>query len=91
MKSLAWQIEWHPEALRELKALDYDVQLKIRSYLMDRAAVSPYYLSENIMGDGSGLFRYRIGNHRIICRLVDNRIVISVIKIGYRNKTYYSD
>ncbi|WP_409527356.1 type II toxin-antitoxin system RelE family toxin [Rhizobium sp. BK312] len=32
------------------------------------------------------LWRYRIGDYRIICELQDQRLVVLVVKIGYRKQ-----
>jgi len=35
-----------------------------------------------------GLWRYRVGDYRIICELQDNRLVVLVIEIGHRREVY---
>lgn len=40
------------------------------------------------MGDLSGLWRYRVGDYRIICDISDNDKIIYVVKIAHRSRVY---
>ncbi len=33
-------------------------------------------------------WRYRVGDHRIICEIIDQRLVVLVVKIGDRKDVY---
>ena len=35
-----------------------------------------------------GLWRYRVGDYRVICEIQDSKIIISVLKIGHRKNIY---
>ena len=35
-----------------------------------------------------GLWRYRVGDYRVICEIHEERIIISVLKIGHRKNVY---
>ncbi|EGF75734.1 toxin-antitoxin system, toxin component, RelE family, partial [Cutibacterium acnes HL099PA1] len=41
-----------------------------------------------LTGDLSGLWRYRIGDYRLICTLNDNRLTILALSIGHRRDIY---
>ena len=36
----------------------------------------------------SGLWRYRVGDYRILCRIHDDKLIITVIEIGHRSTVY---
>ncbi|MGL4334437.1 MAG: type II toxin-antitoxin system RelE family toxin, partial [Lactococcus garvieae] len=36
----------------------------------------------------SGLWRYRIGDYRLFCRLEDERICVVVVAVGHRREVY---
>jgi mRNA interferase RelE/StbE len=36
----------------------------------------------------AGLWRYRVEDYRLICRLEDERIVVLVLQIGHRRDVY---
>ncbi|MBQ7262142.1 MAG: type II toxin-antitoxin system RelE/ParE family toxin, partial [Synergistaceae bacterium] len=41
-----------------------------------------------LSGPLAGLWRYRVGDHRLICEIQDDVLVILVIDIGHRSKIY---
>lgn len=38
--------------------------------------------------DKKGLWRYRVGDYRIICDIKDNELIILTLEIGHRSKIY---
>lgn len=90
-ESLAWQIEFDPDVLKELKKLDRPVQLRLLGFLRDRLARldDPRSLGEALSGARLGSYwKYRVGDWRIICDIQDNRIVVRVLRIGNRREVY---
>jgi mRNA interferase RelE/StbE len=41
-----------------------------------------------LAGDRTGLWRYRVGDDRMLCQMDDARIVITLIAIGHRSSVY---
>ena len=36
----------------------------------------------------AGLWRYRVGDYRVLCELRDNELVVLVIAVGHRRDVY---
>ncbi|MBE9202322.1 type II toxin-antitoxin system RelE/ParE family toxin [Synechocystis salina LEGE 06099] len=87
---MAWQIEFDPKAVKDLKKLDSVAQRRILEYPKNKVAVqpSPRDLGKALKGDKIGLWRYRVGNYRIICNISDEKLLILVIKVGSRQSVY---
>jgi mRNA interferase RelE/StbE len=88
---LAWQIEFDPDALKELKKLDRPVQVRLVAFLRDRLAPldDPRSLGEALSGARLGSYwKYRVGDWRIVCDIQDQRIVVRVLRIGNRREVY---
>jgi len=88
---LAWTIEFEEAAKKELAKLDKTVALRILKFLSGRVAPidDARSIGEALKGSSLGEFwKYRVGDHRIICRIVDARITIIVIRIGNRRDAY---
>lgn len=91
--SLAWRIEFDPDALKELKKLDKPVRERIVGFLKTRVAKSkhPTDIGERLSGDALGKYwKYRLGDWRIVCEIVDKRVVVRVLRIGHRSAVYKS-
>lgn len=43
---------------------------------------------KGVSADKAGVWRYRIGDYRVLCEIRDDELVIIVIGIGYRSKIY---
>jgi mRNA interferase RelE/StbE len=86
---LAWNIIYTPKALKQLRALDKPVAARIVSFFFDRVAISdPYSLSEPLAGPLAGKRRFRVGDYRIICEIVREEVIVSVLKVGHRKEVY---
>ena len=89
--NLAWQIEFDPDALKELKRLDRPVQMRLVAFLRDRLAPldDPRSLGEALSGARLGSYwKYRVGDWRIVCDIQDQRIVVRVLRTGNRREVY---
>lgn len=88
---MAWQIEFDPDAVKELKKLDRAVQIRLVTFLRDRLAPleDPRALGEALSGARWGSYwKYRVGDWRIVCDIQDRRIVVRVLRVGNRREVY---
>ena len=85
-----WKIEWDSKALKEAKKLDRDARKKIVEYLEKRvlASQNPYQFGKPLKGNKAGIWRYRVGNYRILCQIEENRLVVLVVAVGHRKDIY---
>lgn len=85
-----WTIEWDDAARKELRKLDYTAQEQILSYLDNRIATEedPRRFGSGLSADKVGLWRYRVGNYRIICQIEDQKLVVLVVRVGHRRNVY---
>ncbi len=89
--NLAWQIEFDPDALKELKKLDRPVQVRLVAFLRDRLAPlnDPRSIGEALSGARLGSYwKYRVGDWRMVCDIQDQHIVVRVLRIGNRREVY---
>ena len=88
---MAWAVEFDPDAVKDLKKLDKQVQIRILEFLRNRLARmdNPRELGEALSGTKLGNYwKYRIGDWRVICDLQDQRIVVRVLRVGNRREVY---
>jgi mRNA interferase RelE/StbE len=87
---LAWRIEFVPAAAKELKKLGKAEAARIIATLETRIATlnDPRSIGSALTGDLGGLWRWRIGDYRIIAKIEDERITILVVRIGHRREVY---
>ena len=88
---MAWAVEFDPDAVKDLKKLDKQVQVSILDFVRKRlsALANPRELGEPLAGSKLGNYwKYRVGDWRIICDLQNQRIVVRVLRVGNPREVY---
>ena len=88
---MAWKIDFDPRADRELSRLDGQVTRRITRFLHERVASleNPRSIGEALKGTEYGdLWKYRVGDYRIIASIEDKLVRILVVRIGNRREVY---
>ena len=88
---MAWIIELDRAAERELDKLDPQIARRILTFLYERLAQldDPRSIGDALAGTKLGNFwKYRVGGHRLISSIEDNRLVILIVRVGNRREVY---
>ena len=85
-----WEIEYSEKAARELLKIDREAAKRIKKYLDERIATDedPRRFGEALTENLSGLWKYRIGDFRVIAEIQDEKLIVLVIRVGHRSKVY---
>src|SRR5690606_28898431 len=74
VEALIWKVEFDSAALKQLRKIDRTWQRRIIAYLEEVAALpDPHVRGKPLRSNLSGLWRYRVGDYRLICQLQDDR------------------
>jgi mRNA interferase RelE/StbE len=87
---LAWTVEWDERAIRELKKLDRHLQRTIVRYMRQRIMTDedPRRFGKALQHELVGLWRYRVGDIRLVCHIRDRKITVRVLPLSPRRKVY---
>lgn len=88
---MAWIVELDSSAEKDLKRLDPQDAKRILRFLFERVShlEDPRNIGEALKGSKfQSLWKYRVGDYRIIASLEDNIAKILVVKIGNRREVY---
>jgi mRNA interferase RelE/StbE len=87
---VSWQVEYDPDASKDLRKLDRSIQREILDYMEQRIAkaADPRQFGKPLRRSKFGLWRYRLRDYRIVCQLQDKRLVVLVVTIGHRSTIY---
>ena len=85
-----WVYRFDARALKELKKLSQPAQLEILAYLDSRVAGSadPRRFGKALQADLAGIWRYRVGDYRILCQLQGQAFLVLVVSVGHRKSVY---
>ncbi len=88
---MAWRVELSEGADRQLNKLDPQISRRLITFLRDRLEKleDPRSIGEALHGSELGaLWRYRVGDYRLIAEIQDNLLIILVVRIGHRREVY---
>ncbi len=72
----------------DLRKLDKPIQKRIINKIEQVLAKDPKGLGKALSGVFSGLWRYRVGDYRIIYKIAEQEILIIIARIGHRKNVY---
>jgi mRNA interferase RelE/StbE len=78
------------DAAKEFRKLGEPARRAILRYLRERlaAADDPRRFGKAIGGEFAGLWRYRVGDYRLIVSFEDDRMIVLVLRVGHRREVY---
>ena len=83
---MAWAIEYTETARKQLRKLDKQTARQIIDFIDERVALleDPRSSGKALIGALGGLWRYRVGDYRVICQIQDGALMILVVQTGNR-------
>lgn len=89
MSFLSWRIEISTDAMRQIRKLDRVPRTQVQAFIHELAGLEdPRVRGKALTGPLRGLWRYRVGDWRIICDIADERLAILVVEVGHRSSIY---
>jgi mRNA interferase RelE/StbE len=85
-----WRVEFDRAAVRDLRKLGAEAEQRVLRFLRERIAGSddPRRLGHALTGDRQGLWRYRVGDYRIVAAIENDRFAVLVVTVGHRREVY---
>ncbi len=85
-----WVYRFDERALKELRKLGRQAQREIIAYLDERVAgdADPRRFGKGLKAALAGLWRYRVGDYRILCQIKDRELLVLVVAVGHRKDIY---
>lgn len=87
---MRYTIVFSERAKKQLKKLDKHISSLIIGWLEKniQGSENPRVHGKGLLENKSGQWRYRIGNYRVICEIIDNEVVVLVVEVGHRRDIY---
>lgn len=86
---MSYKLLFDDKVAKDLKQIDKQWQKKILELIKTKLVKNPY-IGKKLVGDLSPYYRYRISDYRVIYEILDDEIVLLVIKIKHRKDVYES-
>lgn len=77
------------KAEKQVYKLDRSIQNQIKKFILELSKLeNPRLKGKALTGSLSGLWRYRVGDYRILCEIQDDKLIIVVVGLGHRRDVY---
>jgi mRNA interferase RelE/StbE len=87
---VTWKVEYLASAAKSFRKIDPQQRRRIRAFLEERVMDldHPRQLGKPLKGELTELWRYRVGDCRVICQIQDDRLVALVVRVAHRKDVY---
>ena len=87
---MKYHVEFTESVYKTLSKLDKYTAKMLINWIKDKleGVEDPRVYGKALSGNLAGLWRYRVGDWRIIAKLEDDKLVILVLAIGHRREIY---
>ena len=87
---MAWTLRISETARRQLKKLDRSTAQTLLRYLnrLVQETEDPRQRGKGLTANLTGLWRYRVGDYRVICDIQEGELVVLVLQVAHRSQAY---
>lgn len=87
---MKYQIKHTKRFDKQLEKLEKGAAVKILNYLRNTidGTENPRNFGKALTGNYKGLWRYRVGDYRIICNIQDEKCIVLALETGHRKEIY---
>ncbi|MGE9297041.1 MAG: type II toxin-antitoxin system RelE family toxin [Puniceicoccales bacterium] len=87
---MSWDYKVSERAVRQLRKMDRTAAQRIILFLDERitGTDNPRIWGKQLKGELNNLWRYRVGDYRILCEMRDDELIVLVVRLGHRREIY---
>ena len=88
MKSFS--VRYHKRALKQLSKMDRSTKALLFNWIETNliGCSDPRFSGKALSGSYKGLWRYRVGDYRLVADIRDEEILIIIVNVGHRREIY---
>jgi len=84
-----WQVETTEQFDRDFKELDRAIQRRVMAYLEEVEKLDdPRQRGKGLTANHTGVWRYRVGDHRILAQIIDKSLTVLTLTVDHRKDVY---
>jgi mRNA interferase RelE/StbE len=85
-----YHVEFTESAIKSFKKMDKQIASMIFAWISKNLenCDNPRLHGKGLVQDKTGIWRYRIGDYRLLVHIMDHRLIILVVDAGHRREIY---
>jgi mRNA interferase RelE/StbE len=85
-----YQLAFTKQSLKDLKDLDVTIRIMVLSWIEKNLSTieNPSVIGKPLKGKHEGLWRYRVGQYRLLTQIQDQTLTILMVTITHRKDAY---
>jgi len=87
---MRYKVRYHKKALKQLTKLDKTISALLINWIETNLVdcSDPRAKGKALSGNLSSIWRYRVGDYRILAEIKDDEVLILIINVGHRRDIY---
>ena len=82
-------VEFAEKAKKEFLKLDRPIQKQIQNFIVKLQGMkNPRSSGKALVRNLAGIWRYGVGDYRLVCEIEDEKILVTVLHIAHRREVY---
>ena len=85
-----YQLAFTKQSLKDLKDLDVTIRMMVLAWIEKNLSTieNPRVIGKPLKGNHEGLWRYRVGQYRLLTQIQDQTLTILMVTITHRKDAY---
>jgi mRNA interferase RelE/StbE len=85
-----YQLAFTKQSLKDLKDLDVTIRIMVLAWIEKNLSTieNPSFIGKPLKGNHEGLWRYRVGQYRLLTQIQDQTLTILMVTITHRKDAY---
>jgi mRNA interferase RelE/StbE len=85
-----YQLAFTKQSLKDLKDLDVTIRIMVLAWIEKNLSnlENPRIIGKLLKGNHEGLWRYRVGQYRLLTQIQDQTLTILMVTITHRKDAY---
>ena len=84
---MSYEVQILPKAARQIKALSVEVRQDV-TLTIQSLTNEPRPIGVKKLSGEKNIYRIRVGNYRVLYRIIDKVLVVVVVSVGHRREVY---
>lgn len=87
---MRYKVKLSAKVQKQLRKLDKGTAALIVRYLYKNIdnMENPRERGKALVGNHAGQWRYRVGDYRVICEIIDDELIVMAVTLGHRRDIY---